>query len=228
MNTIENISDSTKLIYSCPIFQHVFKDSKQLNDQLKKMLLTKEQAMPELNTGDINRSNVAGWKSKDDLLKWEEPGIQELTQRVIKAVEAMMNAAPRKKTVNISGMQLYAWANINREGSYNTMHNHPGNHWAAVYYVDIGKPDPKKPKSGIFELQDPRAGAANMQVPGFDFGDKVSFRPQPGMLVLFPAWMNHCVHPFFGDGERISIAFNVKLDTPPIQKPETEPSARPK
>lgn len=212
MSTVDNFSKSTKLLYSCPVLQHVFSGSESLNTSLKKLLLSKEQEMPELNTGGINRSNVAGWKSKDDLLKWDDPVIKELTQRVIKAVEAMMNAAPRKNTAKVSGMQLYAWANINRDGSYNTMHNHPGNHWAAVYYVDTGKPDPQRPKSGVFELQDPRSGAATMQVPGFDFGDKISLNPKPGMLVLFPAWMNHCVHPFVGDGERISIAFNIKLE----------------
>ena len=28
-------------------------------------------------------------------------------------------------------------------------------------------------------------------------------------MIVFPAWLNHLVHPFFGDGERISIAFNI-------------------
>ena len=33
--------------------------------------------------------------------------------------------------------------------------------------------------------------------------------PIPGLMVLFPSWLNHLVHPFFGAGERISIAFNI-------------------
>ena len=32
--------------------------------------------------------------------------------------------------------------------------------------------------------------------------------PTPGLMVLFPSWLQHFVHPFFGKGERISIAFN--------------------
>lgn len=212
MNQDETITNSVKLLYPCPVLQHVFTDTDSLNAELKNILLKMEHDKPEFSTGGINRSNVAGWKSKDDLLKSSEPAINELTQRVVKAIEALMNSAPKKNAPKAKGMQIYAWANINREGSYNTMHNHPGNHWAAVYYVDIGKPDPQRPQSGLFEIQDPRSNAGAMNVPGFDFGDKISVKPKPGMLLVFPAWMSHCVHPFFGEGERISIAFNVRLE----------------
>ena len=210
MSKEENPSMNVSFLYPCPILKHVLSDVEALNTDLRKILLAREQSMPELNTGGISRSNVAGWKSRDDLLRWPEPAIKELQHRVVDALQVLMKASPKKNSSIIKGMELYAWANINRTGSYNTMHNHPGNHWAAVYYVDAGKPDPQRPQSGLFEIQDPRTGAMN--VPGFDFGDKVLVNPVAGLLMLFPAWMNHCVHPFFGEGERISIAFNVRLD----------------
>ena len=31
-------------------------------------------------------------------------------------------------------------------------------------------------------------------------------------MILFPAWMEHLVHPFNGEGERISIATNIKMN----------------
>jgi hypothetical protein len=37
-------------------------------------------------------------------------------------------------------------------------------------------------------------------------------KPQAGMMLTFPAWIEHQVHPFTGDGNRISIAINVTLD----------------
>ncbi len=209
MAQLENMAKSVRFMYPCPVLKHVYGDVNELNEALKALLLAKEKQMPELNTGAINRSNVAGWKSRDDLLSWSDPVIDELMKRVVNAMDAVMSTAPKKNVKAVKGMEVYAWANINREGSYNTMHSHPGYHWAAVYYVDVGVPDPQRPQSGIFELQDPRAGT--MQVPGFDFGDKLVVKPVPGMLILFPAWMNHCVHPFFGKGERISIAFNIRL-----------------
>ena len=30
-------------------------------------------------------------------------------------------------------------------------------------------------------------------------------------MLVFPSWHQHMVHPFFGTGERISIAFNIQL-----------------
>jgi hypothetical protein len=43
------------------------------------------------------------------------------------------------------------------------------------------------------------------------FGRPLTIRPQPGMLVAFPAWIEHWVHPFHGGGERISIAVNIDV-----------------
>jgi hypothetical protein len=28
-------------------------------------------------------------------------------------------------------------------------------------------------------------------------------------MVVFPSWLKHMVHPYYGSGERISVAFNV-------------------
>jgi hypothetical protein len=35
--------------------------------------------------------------------------------------------------------------------------------------------------------------------------------PVPGDMLLFPSWLEHSVAPFEGEGERICIAFNVRL-----------------
>lgn len=35
------------------------------------------------------------------------------------------------------------------------------------------------------------------------------FPPKPGMMLLFPIWLPHMANPFHGEGERISISFNV-------------------
>ena len=35
--------------------------------------------------------------------------------------------------------------------------------------------------------------------------------PEPGVMIAFPSYLKHYVHPFFGEGERIVIAANVKV-----------------
>ena len=48
--------------------------------------------------------------------------------------------------------------------------------------------------------------------PGNPFGQTVSVPPRPGLMVLFPSWLYHWVNPFYGEGERISVAFNVRAE----------------
>ena len=69
--------------------------------------------------------------------------------------------------------------------------------------------------NGKIELRDPRPAASASPEDkyfGYTFGAGLLIEPEPSMLLAFPAWLDHCVHPFFGRGERISIAVNVSLD----------------
>ena len=47
-----------------------------------------------------------------------------------------------------------------------------------------------------------------------------AINPEPGMLLAFPAWLDHQVHPFFGRGEHISIAANVRVQN--LRKEQTK------
>ena len=38
--------------------------------------------------------------------------------------------------------------------------------------------------------------------------------PEPGMLVMFPSWLEHWVTPYRGKGQRISVAFNAVGNAP--------------
>jgi hypothetical protein len=49
-------------------------------------------------------------------------------------------------------------------------------------------------------------------MPGAVGNESLLIRPQPGLMVVFPAWIEHWVHPFQGEGQRISIAINVTFD----------------
>ena len=49
------------------------------------------------------------------------------------------------------------------------------------------------------------------QLPGQPFGAQLQITPQAGTMLMFPSWLHHWVRPFQGTGERISIAFNVRV-----------------
>jgi uncharacterized protein (TIGR02466 family) len=109
----------------------------------------------------------------------------------------------------MSQFGLQSWANILRSGGYHAPHTHPNCFWSGTYYVSAGKIDDSIPYSGQIELFDPRSAAGGTAIPGTSFQAKCRIPPEPGMAILFPSWVKHMVHPFHGEGERISVAFNL-------------------
>jgi uncharacterized protein (TIGR02466 family) len=111
------------------------------------------------------------------------------------------------------------WANVNGPGEGNLCHYHPGNFWSGTYYVDDGGINADPSLGGTFEMLDPRGAAPAMFAPGLVYagegglgaGATEWIRPRPGLLVLFPSWLQHQVRAYRGTCERISIAFNLRL-----------------
>ncbi len=199
------------LTFGTPLLARQF-DAADLNKALHRILLEREGKHPEMKTGQLNRSNLGGWRSDPDLLTWPEPEIATLKGMIEEGIMQVMQLAGGGKPIRIrADYNLVAWANINRDGNYNVMHNHPQNDWSGVYYVSLGEADPARSLNGIIEFQDPRAGAQAAPIPGFDFGHRQTITPSAGLMLVFPSWHMHMVHPFFGGGERISIAFNMAL-----------------
>lgn len=105
---------------------------------------------------------------------------------------------------------LSAWANVAWPGNSNTMHTYPGATWSGVYYVDHGDSNADAEETSI-HLSDPNAARTNVFFPELSC-QNVLFKPQPGLMILFPSYVPHFVPPHRGDRPRISIVFNVRKD----------------
>jgi uncharacterized protein (TIGR02466 family) len=99
------------------------------------------------------------------------------------------------------------WANVTTPGHGHRRHSHPNNYLSGVYYVRTGG------EQDCIDFHDPRPQIGLIVPPARDQGraspDTTGVRVRPGMLVLFPAWLEHSVPPHTGEGLRISVAFNV-------------------
>jgi uncharacterized protein (TIGR02466 family) len=162
-------------------------------------------------------SNVGGWQSRSDLLEWPEPAMKLLLDEVDRSVQLVSGlpnflASRGAQSSNRVAYKAYGWANVNESGNYNVLHMHPGNQWSVVYYVATGTPNADLPMNGRLELRDPRPAAEFARMPGFTCGQPLLISPAPGLMVVFPAWIEHGVHPYHGDGPRISIAINIALE----------------
>ncbi len=197
------------LAFPTPIGRFKVGDAGAMNRELHRVILEKERSEPTQIY-----SNAGGWHSRADLLEWPHPEIKALKGWIFEAVQHMINAtlelmkASNLRTESSGSLQIKAWANICRAGHYHRIHNHPGSAWSGVYYVTAGTEAADHPLSGQLELLDPRPFTEMVATPGSPFGQKVLFKPEPGLIILFPGWLYHFVNPYFGGGERISIAFN--------------------
>jgi uncharacterized protein (TIGR02466 family) len=204
------ITPEVSSAFGTPILKRAVASAASINIGLERAILARAQQ------GAANRiSNVGGWQSLPDLLDWPEPEIKLLVHEVdrsiqqISALPAMLAQQPPPPKVRY---RAYGWANINKPGDYNMLHLHPNNHWSVVYYVATGQLNPDTPTNGRIELRDPRPAATFARMPGFNTGQPMLIRPQAGTMLVFPAWVEHSVHPFYGEGHRISIAINVAIE----------------
>lgn len=112
---------------------------------------------------------------------------------------------------------LQAWANVNRFGDYHDPHNHPRAYLSGTYYVTV--PTDREPletrrdvRPGRITFYDPRATANMGAIRGdSDIEAEYTVTPEPGMILLWPAYLTHFVHPNLSRAPRISVSFNVVL-----------------
>jgi len=180
-------------------------DAEAMNRDLRTIILA-----GEAKYSSLGRSNIGGWHSRPDFLNRPEPAVAALTTWITWAVKRMVDAAAGPGAFN-GDLYLSAWATICRPSTYHAPHSHPDSAWSGVYYVDAGIVNPERPLSGVLEFLDPRAGAEAVSAPGDPYGQTFRIQPEDGLLVAFPSWLYHWVHPYVGQKLRIAVSFNATL-----------------
>lgn len=97
-----------------------------------------------------------------------------------------------------------AWSVRLRKGGRHSDHIHPKGWVSSALHVVVPAPTPDAPRAGWL-----RFGAVRLGV-GLDLPAEYWVEPRPGRVVLFPSWMWHGTEPFTGEGERLTIAFDVQ------------------
>jgi uncharacterized protein (TIGR02466 family) len=206
-------SEKVLMAFPTPIYKTVWPDAEAVNKALLRIVLAREKKEPS-----TARSNVGGWQSGHDLLNWPGPEIAQLKKWINDALGELMKveAGPQPFDCRISAG---AWANLNRRGDYNRSHTHSGNHWSGVYYVEPGEEVEGRPLSGAIEFIDPRPAINVYDIPGIPKFSSWTIRPEAGMMLMFPSWLRHSVLPYDGRKERLTIAFNLRIQEISRQPP---------
>ena len=142
-------------------------------------------------------------------------------------------ASPRRRMQGSA--QCEAWVNVNTHGAWNSLHTHTGSTWSGIYYSkvpsdDVTRPGGRgnlllKPSPHLTELKTPLSKEEQRRLnvqPDVTSGqtlsccDSIELQPKRGMLLVFPAYLQHAVLPLFvrprfrgsEAAERVSLAFN--------------------
>ena len=195
----------TELIFPTPIWK--FDDVNVDRESLTNFVYLVKDEDPVGRT----QTNHGGWQSHDfiDSVMDINPlkGIRDaIMERAYAAADQFGFSAYSLKMINL-------WININGKGAFNHLHTHPGGVLSGVYYL-------KLPDCCHGHLSFVRDFQYTQMKEYWGDGDNVhrwehmnetehDVFPEENQLVIFPAWLPHSVSVSSGDGDRISISFNI-------------------
>jgi len=205
---------SHQLLFQTPLFEiHIDDiDNRQLEKNIYKLRDESEDGVLKSNRGgwhsleqSLNPEQYCGGQfENDEKYHSMDDTFKPLTDKLI---DILHNLPFEPKIDRINNMTI--WAMINKKGSYNTLHNHPGCDIAGVYYVKVPEGD-----CGNISFSDPRESYVfgnGFMVSRYSGGETIPRFPVEGNMYLFPACLHHAVDPNLTDGDRIAISFNLLL-----------------
>ena len=212
--------------FAVPFARTEYPKGATLNPALRALFLEREAQGAAWRNQDPTMPIRPGlFESRFDVFQWSEAPVTELRGfclgALFKAVAELSDYTDDE--LRRLEVRTDAWFHVTRRGGYFGQHNHPMASWSGVYCVDAGDDRSGHPESGALVFPNPAAianafvdlGSVRLKAP---WGlRQLTYRLQPGQLVLFPAWVMHQVMPFQGDGERITLAFNAWF----MQRPGT-------
>lgn len=193
-------------VFSTPICMRPLEDVDALNAELTAVLVAESQAHP-----GIQRSNLGGWHSVPDLTLRRTAPFPAFFQRMVAELEATLRTLAARRDLAPARYRygIQAWAMVMRSGDYTVLHDHAESHLSAVYYADAGD-EVEGPSA---QLAFARPGGGFAEIPGLPlFPTTCLVRPRTGLLVLFPGYLQHYVHPYRGQRPRVAISFNVRAE----------------
>ena len=196
--------DGFKQLWPTTLVERQLPGHEDANRELARLIRALEAERPALTTDYLG----------GNLLTNDNPAVGWLKQCINKTVVDYFRHLGMDYPIDWT---LQGWANVNRFGDYHDAHNHPRAYLSGTYYVAVPSALAERPgrsdvRSGCISFYDPR-GAANMTaIKGDPYIEaEHTIQPRAGMILLWPAFLKHFVHPNLSDDLRISISYNVML-----------------
>lgn len=194
------ITDSKpELWFSTPIWTHQVSDHASINKDLLALM-----RLLEADNESLIKSNIGGWQSHRQLHQHEE--VTHLRQAIgLGCISCAKTLAFDFENFELAITSM--WLNRSGHGNLHKAHIHANTMLSGVYYVQT------PPDCGKIEFFDPVTARVATKHPSTEHRrintSTAQYNPKEGMLVIFPSWLQHWVEPNQGEGERVSVSFNV-------------------
>jgi len=192
-------------LFPSPLIKYFWSGSDDLNKELTNLILSKEK-----EHGGISTTNAGGWHSKKDFQNWDGECVKTILSRMLILGQEMLGRFTGcTEQEMFLDWTIQAWANINRYGHYNKFHTHIRNLnlWSGVYYVSTGVEQTDDVARARIIFVDQHQVTPRERD---EFKKRYFVQPEPGLMLLFPSSIGHRVEPHYGNGDRITIAFNLR------------------
>ena len=191
------------LFFSTPIWASKIDNYEIINKEMLEYIIDLQNKDPE----GLLKSNFKGWHSKDFNIKHEQP------KNFIEGIKKNINLALNDMGWDLSSQTVKiksVWAIINEKDAWNQKHHHSNSDLSAAYYVSAHD------NCGDIVFYDPRPAPVHnhpiSKSPNKLNATVNSIKPEPGMLVLFPSYLEHSVNPNLSNKKRIVMSFNISLE----------------
>jgi hypothetical protein len=171
--------------------------------------------------GGAPGSNALCYRSRDDLLDWPEPPVQQLAAEIFRGVYSVVAGVNSFNEAQLRSFALQArgWFTIVRPDGCVPAASYPLTSWCGIYCIETPQPSESRSDSGILRLYESRLGtmfadATNsvMRLP-FRPGH-YGWRPVPGQLVVFPASITHEIALIRSPGRLMLVTVRVRFVAP--------------
>ncbi|MBJ7554208.1 TIGR02466 family protein [Marinomonas spartinae] len=216
MNNTTSIEELS--VWTTPIFSTQLPDHEYLKDALLDIVYQQKAAQSTAIESLIAPSaKHALHESTLDFLEIQDATIMEVKrtlEELILEVASSLNQAYWPEHTQAEAHIIESWYHVTQTGGYHDTHSHPNCSWCGIYYLEPGEAAVKG-KGGVNRFYDPRVNAEHYSDPGTAYLSNQGvwdFLPTEGQVVVFPSYLKHSALPYFGEKDRVVIAFNSAID----------------
>ncbi len=200
----QDIQDGFVPLWPTILIQRRLKDFEKPTAELLKFVREMERGNKELTTQYLGV----------DFFNIDRPEISWLKGRIDETMIEYLQMLGMNYPIHWT---VQGWPNVNRFGDYHDYHNHPRAYLSGTYYAKMPKHQEKLEtrgdvRPGCITFYDPRYGANMNAIKGDPYVDpEHTVKPEPGLLMMWPGFINHFVHPNLSKELRVTISFNIVL-----------------